>query len=108
MVTLKSRPSTEPSVDAAGAPTDDWTTLAINVFASKYDLRGTERLRAMGMTASFDTIWNIGYRADMDPELLDVPKLRRLEYKGRAYDIVHATQHERMASIELMTLAATS
>ena len=45
------------------------------------------------------------YRADMDPDLIDVPKVRRLLYKGRVYDIVAATLLSRQEGVEVETLA---
>jgi hypothetical protein len=44
----------------------------------------------------------------MDPDLLDVPKRRRLVYKGRTYDIVAAGQIGRNEGVELLTLAKVS
>jgi len=90
--------------DTEGAPTESWATLT-QAWAAKMDLTGRERLAAEQMTASYDTRWQIGYRADMDPELVDVAKVRRLIYQGRNYDIVAASMVGLREGIELYTLA---
>jgi hypothetical protein len=48
------------------------------------------------------------YRADMDPELIDVPKKRRLKFQGRVHNIVHAEHVGRKDGIELTTSAQTA
>jgi SPP1 family predicted phage head-tail adaptor len=107
-VTIQQRATTD-TVDDSGFPTDNgagWTTLASSVWMRKLDLKGQERFQANQLSAPFDTQWEMGYRADMDPELLDVPKLRRLLYQGRSYDIVAASHIGLREGVELMTLAA--
>lgn len=87
-------------------PKDDWTMLpSITMFASKRDLGGRERFAAAQLSTPADLRWEINYRADMDPDVIDVPKKRRLVYKGRAYDIVSASQIGRNEGIELLTMA---
>jgi len=89
-------------VDTEGAPMETSTTLAV-VWASKAGISGQERWVRDQLSAGYDTRWQIGYRADMDPELVDVAKVRQIEYQGRTYDIVAATQLGRRDSIELLT-----
>lgn len=87
-------------------PKDDWTTLpSFTMFASKRDLGSRERFAAAQLSTPADVRWEINYREDMDPDLIDVPKKRRLLYKGRAYDIVSASQIGRNEGIELLTLS---
>jgi hypothetical protein len=74
---------------------------------SKVDLRGNERLMAAQLAAGFDTKWQLQWRDDMDPDYVNVPKTRRLVYRGRAYDIVQAVEIGRREGIALMTIAAT-
>lgn len=93
------------SAGTSGFPVDTWTTLAI-VWMRKLDASGSERFRASQLSAAVDTQWEMGYRADMDPDLLDVPKLRRLVYQNRIYDITFASQIGRKEGVELLTLAA--
>lgn len=90
----------------SGMPGENWTTLVAGMPASKEDVSGRERFVSAQESARFDTRWVINYRADMDPDLVDVPKTRRVVYSGRAHDITSATQLGRKDGIELMTLAA--
>lgn len=94
------------SVGTSGAPVETWVALT-GEWMSKDDTRGLERLQAMQVAAKFDTYWTMPYRADMDPELVDVPKKRRLLYQGRYYDITSATVIGLKAGIEMQTLAGS-
>ena len=49
------------------------------------------------------TIWTVPYRADLDPDGVDVPKLRRVTYAGAVYDIVSASLLSRRGLIRLAT-----
>lgn len=90
----------------SGAAIETPTTLA-QVFMSKEDQGARERF-ALGQTsAPFDTRWEMAYASNMDPELLDVPKSRRLVYQGRVYDIVGANLIGMREAIELLTLAGS-
>lgn len=90
----------------SGYPVESWTTESpIVVQASKDDAVGQERFAANQMTAPFDTTWQIPYVASMDPELVNVPKTRRLVYQQRVHDIVSATLIGLRRGIELKTLA---
>jgi len=93
------------SSGTSGFPVESWTTLATPVWMRRDDLRGNERFDAGQLSSPFDTRWEMPYREDMDPELVDVAKTRRLLYKNRAYDIVNGSQIGRRDGIELMTLA---
>lgn len=105
-ITLQKRPVTD-AVGDDGFPVETWTTLVAEMPASKQDLGGQEQFRSAQESAAFDTRWVINYRADMDPELLDVPKLRRVVYQRRVFDIVAADHLGRRAGIELLTLAGS-
>lgn len=85
-------------------PTEAATTLA-TVFAKRVDIKGRKRFEADQVTAPYDTHWEIAYRTDMDPDEIDVPKARRLVYKGRVYDIVHAEMIGRYEGVELLTMS---
>lgn len=94
------------SVGSSRFPVDDWTTVpSITMWASKRDLGSRERFAASQLSTPADVRWEINYRADMDPDVIDVPKKRRLVYKGRTYDIVSASQIGRNEGVELLTLA---
>src|SRR5678816_2145210 len=91
---------------ASGFPVESWTTeTPISVLASKDDAGGRERFVANQLSSPFDTIWQIPYLADMDPELVNVPKTRRLVYQSRVYDIVSAEMIGLRRAIQLETLA---
>lgn len=107
VVTIQQRSAAE-VVDDAGAPVETWTTLVAQMPATRVDLSGREAYRMNQLTGPMDTRWEINYRVDMDPELLDVPKLRRLLAGGRVHDIVAASVIGRRDGIELMTLASSA
>jgi len=88
-------------------PTERWTTLTATVWMRKMDVSASERVTAEQIAAAFDTQWEMGYAANMDPELVDVPKKRRLLYLGRVHEIVSASQIGRREGIELLTIAST-
>jgi hypothetical protein len=95
------------SASTSGYPVETWSTLVAAMPASKLDLGGRERFTGQQLAAAYDTRWQINYRLDMDPDLVDVPKRRRLVHRGRVHDIVAAAQIGRRDGIELLTLAAT-
>lgn len=101
---------------AAGDPTDDsgfpdpnddahWSTLVSVEYMNRETLGGMERISAMQTSAPVDTVWTMGYREDMDPDKLDVAKLRRLVYENRKYDIVSGSVIGRNDGIQLVTLS---
>lgn len=92
------------AVDDEGFPLSSWVDL-VEAFMAKRDASARERMSRDQLSASFDSVFQMNYRDDMDPELVDVPKLRRLIYQGRTYDIVAASQIGRRDGIELQTLA---
>jgi hypothetical protein len=91
----------------SGFPRESWFPLVNNAWMSKRDIRGEERWKTDQIASKFDSIFEMGYRADMDPELLDVPKLRRLVYQDRIYQIVSATLIGRREGVQLATVAST-
>ena len=96
-------------IDAtSGEATEAWTTLVACMPAHKADIRGMERFVAAQESAKFDRRWEINYRLDMDPDLVDVPKTRRIVFNDRVEDIVSASEIGRREGIELMTLVSTT
>lgn len=91
-------------VSTSGMPVDDWADLLPVEQMSRLDVRADERYTAHQDSAFIETVWQMPYRSDMDPDLVDVPTMRRLVYSGRAYNIRSATRIGRYA-IELQTLA---
>lgn len=104
-VVIQRRPATDAAGDS-GFPVETWTTLATE-FMSRQDVRADERFRSNQLAAAMETQWHMNYRADMDPELVDVSKLRRLSYEGRFYDILAASLIGNRRAIELITIAST-
>lgn len=102
-VTIQQRAAAD-AVDASGAPVESWSRL-VEMFAEKIVIGGRERYTANQLTAPYDTRWRLNYRADLDRDLVDVPRLRRLIYQSRVYDIVDAQVIGRNEGIELLTLA---
>ena len=92
----------------SGLPIIAWSDLG-NEWMSRAEVSGTERLAAAQFQANVDSEWEIPYRADMDPDLVDVPKLRRLSFSGRIYNILRATKLQRHEGngIRLVTLATS-
>lgn len=95
------------STATSGFPKEGWTTLATPIWMRKMDRKGDERFRADQNAAAYETQWEMGYRSDMDPELVDVAKKRRLLYQGRVHDIVMGSVIGRREGIELLTIAGT-
>lgn len=96
------------SIGGSGYPVETWTTLDALVWASRDDISGKERFAAAQISAPFDCRWQIYYRCDMDPELLDVTKTRRILYQGRTLRITSATLIGFQEGIELLTLGSTA
>lgn len=91
---------------ASGMPVETWTTL-VSEWMAKEDASGVERVLGGQVSARVDTTWEMPYRADMDPDLVDVAKDRRLVYQGRTYNILGGQQVGLKAGIALTTLAKT-
>jgi head-tail adaptor len=107
-ITLEQRTVADTADATSGEPLDAvWTTLVAAMPAARLGLVGMERFHSEQTRARFDDRWQINYRRDMDPELVDVPKLRRLSYQGRTFEIVAASVIGRRAGIELQTQAAS-
>lgn len=103
MVTIEQRSAAD-AVDASGAPVETWSTLVANMPASKGNMTTREQFESHQVSASADTRFVINYRLDMDPDLVDVTKVRRIVHRDRIYDIVGASQIGYREGIELKTL----
>jgi SPP1 family predicted phage head-tail adaptor len=90
---------------ASGLPTETFAELGSPVWMHKRQASGNERFGADQWSASATTVWEMPYRCDMDPDLVDVAKQRRLTYKGRVYNIVGAALLRRGGPIQITTLA---
>lgn len=98
--------ATETRDSTTKAPKTTWSTLG-TAFMSSRPVRGRERFAAEQLSSYGDTVWRTHYREDMDPEIVDVPKTRRLQRSGRTYDIVSAVHIGMRHEIELVTIAST-
>lgn len=77
------------ATDDSGFPTETPTTLG-TAWMEKIDVSGTEEFKAGQLSAPYNTRFRMDYQSNMDPDLIDVPKTRRLVYRGRRYDIASA------------------
>ena len=101
LVTIQQRTA---GVSTSQMPIETWTTLA-TTYMSRQDSLADEQFR-MGAEGTWtQTQWHLPYRADMDPELVDVPKDRRVVWSGTIFNIRAAALMDRRKGIELITLA---
>lgn len=91
-------------VDGGGAPAQTWADLDTVMMARQAGVGG-EAFRGEQLSAAVQTVWTLRYWSEVDPDLVDVPKTRRLVYQGRIYDIVSADVMDRRVGIVLRTLA---
>lgn len=91
----------------SGFPVESWDDLT-SFWAAKQESGGRERLLAAQLTSSYDAILELPYSEQWDPELMDVPKKRRLVMHDREFDIVFAEQIGRKRGVRVMTLARTN
>jgi hypothetical protein len=82
---------------------------ALQAWAKREYVTLTERNLSGQMTASSVIRWEIPYMADMDPDLVPVPKERWIVYQNRRYDIQAAEvmPRNRGKAIVLTTLVKT-
>lgn len=102
-VTIQTRP--DDSTSDSGFPVDaTWTDLT-TVAMAREDLDADEIERSSQQQAVSTTRWEMPYMAEMDPDRVDVTKVRRLFYLGRSFDILGAVAIGRATAIALMTEA---
>jgi head-tail adaptor len=90
-----------------GAVIEDWVPLA-SEWMLKETLNASERFMSDQLMARLSTRFVMPFRSTMDPDRIDVPKTRRLNYAGRQYDIKSAaTIGLRERQIELVTETST-
>jgi hypothetical protein len=90
-----------------GYPIETFTDRPPKVWMSKTMDTAAERLAGAQIAARFFTEWTMPYRSDMDPDRVDVPKLRRLKLHERTHDIIAAELIGQHRQIRLVTLAST-
>jgi head-tail adaptor len=82
------------SVDATGAPVQVWATFG-SAWMHRRRPSGTEVFTSDQVTAPERAEWVMAYQSNMDPESVDVTKLRRLSYRGWLYDISAGYRQDR-------------
>lgn len=87
--------------DSSGFPIDTWVELVANYPARKRVLSTAETWRAGRESAATLCIYEIRYRADMDPDVLDLPASRRIVDRGKTYDVVGAEANGRHDAVVL-------
>lgn len=97
--------ATEPSGGSFPVPT--WATVRTE-WMSKHEQRADERYSNNTDSAFRETVWACPYAADIDPDLVDVPKTLRLVYQDRVYNIRSATTIGRGYGVEFITMAQTA
>lgn len=100
-ITIQQRSSV--TAGTSGFPVEPWTDL-VTLFARKEDISGNERFVGGQLSAPYTTRWEVNYRADIDPDLVNVAAERRIVYRGRVYDITSASTISRLEGIEFLTL----
>jgi SPP1 family predicted phage head-tail adaptor len=102
-VTIQARP--DDSTASSGFPIDGpWTDLA-TVAMAREDMDARELTRAHQEQAMMTVRWETAYRTDCDPDRIDLPKLRRLVYRDRVYDVLTASAVGRRQAIVFITEA---
>lgn len=93
------------SVGASGVPQTTWSTLA-TVPMMRGSVTGFERFASqLQMAAAQSVVWTMFYRDDMDPDLVNVPAVRRLRWQSTTYDITAARLVASRGAIELTAIA---
>lgn len=87
----------------SGLPKARWDTLCRRVAMNKWTISQDEMFKAGQTAAPPDIRWELEYRSDMDPDVEDVVKERRLVYQGWIYEIVAANTISYKDGIELLT-----
>jgi SPP1 family predicted phage head-tail adaptor len=88
-------------VDGTGAPQQTWATLG-TAWMHRRRPSGNEVFTADQVTAPERAEWEMVYQANMDPESVDVTKLRRLAYQGWTYDIYAAYRMDRSEGMAIV------
>jgi hypothetical protein len=93
------------STGSSGRPVETWAPL-MTAMMDRLDLTGTERFADANTTTRVETRWTAPYNPQYDPELMNVPKYRRLSFMGQTYDIVRALPIGRQSQIAIETIAS--
>jgi len=105
-VLIQWRPAPD-DVEASGLPKDDWSDYR-SVYMSRGVMAFDERFVADQISATEQMVWQCEYLADLDPDVVDVPKRVRLIYGGRPFNVLGASVIGRGRAIEFITSAGTT
>jgi len=86
--------------DALNNPAQTWSTLA-TVWASKMDIRDSERVAAQEVGADITTRFQIRY----SDAVSDINPKDRLTFDGRTYEIVNVKEIGRREGLEISAVA---
>lgn len=92
------------TTDPSGFPIMTWVDL-VGTWAMRTQQSGAEAYTAHQAVATAVVDFEFPYRGDCDPELIDVPKLRRVVYQGRTHDIVEADVVGRREGLKYTTIS---
>lgn len=106
VLTIQQRSVVDTPDSSSGVPEDTWTTLVEHMPAAKTDVSGWKRYINEEPSSRFDVIYEMNYRLDMDPELVDVPKTRRVIVGQRTLDVVYAAEIGRRRGVALFCVAS--
>jgi SPP1 family predicted phage head-tail adaptor len=102
VITIQQRSATD-AVGSSGMPVETWTTL-VDMWAQKREMTGSETYKSSQWSAKADLVFEVNYRPDMDPEIVNVAKVRRLLYRGRVHDITYVEEIGRREGLKIYTL----
>jgi hypothetical protein len=93
----------------SGFPGESWSALGSPRWMSRensltFDGQGEQFKSGQISARSYDT-WQVPYSSDLDPDLVNVPKTRRLLFAGTVFDVIQASVIPPSRQIQLVTLA---
>ncbi len=92
----------------SGLAGQDWVPLGKPMYMSRSDMAADERFTESQQSAWGRSTWQMPYVVSMDPELVDVPKTKRLNFNGRIFNIEAALLMEQRLGITLVTLVSAA
>lgn len=92
-------------VRPSGQPGQNWASLGQPIYMSRRDIGADERFAESQQSAWGRVSWQMPYQANMDPEVVNVTKSRRLSFGGKTFNIEAAFLLDQRLGIELVTLA---
>ena len=95
----------EPDDTGGSFPVETWRPQGYEYMARNAE-RSRERFQNDQLISTGRNVWNVRYRRDLDPDLVDVKKMRRLHWKGKIHDIVDADFRDWEHGIDLETISS--